>query len=232
MARGLPDALMVTVAVEVAEPEALVAVRVQVVVAVGVTAVEPLAEVEVKVPGVMAMLVAPVVTQLSVLLAPALMLVGSAVKDVMVGMGGGALTVTMAVAVVEPEALVAVSVQVVVAVGVTVREPLAAVEVKVPGVMAMVVAPVVAQLSVLPAPELMLVGLAAKDVMVGLGEAGGRFDDAMVLPQPARPAQVSRRRAAAKKLRAAEWPCDRKGYQANGGGKSIWPPFVALFQPV
>lgn len=54
-------------------------------VAVGLTLVEPVADVDVKVPGVMAMLVAPVTIQLSVLLAPELMLVGSAVKEAMVG---------------------------------------------------------------------------------------------------------------------------------------------------
>ena len=79
------------------------------VVAVGLTLVEPLAEVEVNVPGVMAMLVAPVVTQLSVLLAPDAMLAGLAAKDVIVGLLG-AVTVTVAVAVTEPAALVAVSV--------------------------------------------------------------------------------------------------------------------------
>ena len=57
----------------------------------------------------MAMLVAPVVTQLSVLLAPDAMLAGLAVKDVIVGLLG-AVTVTVAVAVTEPAALVAVSV--------------------------------------------------------------------------------------------------------------------------
>lgn len=38
----------------------------------------------------------------------------------------------------------------------------------VPGVMAILVAPVVAQLSVLPEPEVMLVGLAMNELMVGL----------------------------------------------------------------
>jgi hypothetical protein len=47
--------------------------------------VEPLADVDVNVPGVMARLVAPAATQLSVLLVPELMLVGLAVKDVIVG---------------------------------------------------------------------------------------------------------------------------------------------------
>ena len=80
------------------------------VVAVGLTLVEPLAAVEVKVPGVIAMLVAPLVTQLRVLLEPGVMLVGLAVKELMVGLLGGALTVTVAVDVTEPAPLVAVSV--------------------------------------------------------------------------------------------------------------------------
>ena len=79
-------------------------------VAVGLTVVEPLAVVEVNVPGVMAMLVAPLVTQLRVLLEPGVMLVGLAVKELMVGLLGGALTVTVAVDVTEPAPLVAVSV--------------------------------------------------------------------------------------------------------------------------
>ena len=78
---------------------------------VGLTLVEPLADVEVKVPGVMAMLVAPVVLQLSVLAEPELMLAGLAVKELMVGFAPVVpVTVTVAVAVVEPDALVAVSV--------------------------------------------------------------------------------------------------------------------------
>ncbi len=51
----------------------------------GLTLVEPLAEVDVKVPGVMAMLAAPVVTQLSVLATPKLTAGGVAVNEVMVG---------------------------------------------------------------------------------------------------------------------------------------------------
>jgi len=81
-----------------------------VVVAVGLTLVEPLAAVEVKVPGVMAMLVAPLVAQLSVLLEPDVMLVGLAVKVLMVGLVGAGFTVTIAVAVMEPAALVIVRV--------------------------------------------------------------------------------------------------------------------------
>jgi hypothetical protein len=81
-----------------------------VVVAVGLTVVEPLAAVEVKVPGVMAMLVAPLVAQLSVLLVPEVMLVGLAVKELMVCFVGAGFTVMVAVAVMEPAALVTVRV--------------------------------------------------------------------------------------------------------------------------
>ncbi len=71
---------------------------------------EPLADVDVNVPGVMARLVAPVVTQLSVLLEPEFMLAGFAVNEVIVGLLAATVTVTVAVAVTEPAALVAVSV--------------------------------------------------------------------------------------------------------------------------
>jgi hypothetical protein len=80
-----------------------------VVVAVGLTLVEPLANVEVNVPGVIAMLVAPLVVQLNVLVDPELMLVGLAVKDLMVGLLA-AFTVTVTVDVTEPALFVAVSV--------------------------------------------------------------------------------------------------------------------------
>jgi hypothetical protein len=80
-----------------------------VVVAVGLTLVEPLADVDVNVPGVMAILVAAVVAQLSVLLEPEVILVGRAVKVLMVGLLA-AFTVTVRVDVVEPAALVAVRV--------------------------------------------------------------------------------------------------------------------------
>jgi hypothetical protein len=84
-----------------------------VVVAVGLTLIEPLGKVDVNVPGVMAILVAPVVAQLSVLLEPEVMLVGLAVKELIVGLLGGlpgVLTVTVSVDVADPAALVAVNV--------------------------------------------------------------------------------------------------------------------------
>jgi hypothetical protein len=80
------------------------------VVAVGLTVVEPVADVEVNMPGVMTILVAPVTVQLNVLLDPELMLVGFAVKELMVGLLAWAVTVTAAIDVVEPVALVAVNV--------------------------------------------------------------------------------------------------------------------------
>jgi hypothetical protein len=57
---------------------------------------------------------------------------------------------------------------VVVTVGLTLVEPVAEVDVNVPGVMAMFVAPVVAQPRVLLEPEVILVGLAVKELTVGL----------------------------------------------------------------
>ena len=72
--------------------------------------VVPLAAAEVNVPGVMAMLVAPVVTQLNVLLEPSLIVPGLAVNEVMTGLLTAAFTVTVTVAVTEPDAFVAVSV--------------------------------------------------------------------------------------------------------------------------
>jgi hypothetical protein len=80
-----------------------------VVVAVGLTLVEPLANADVNVPGEMAILVAPLVAQLSVLLEPEVILVGLAVNELMVGLFA-VVTVTVSVDVVEPAALVAVNV--------------------------------------------------------------------------------------------------------------------------
>ena len=79
------------------------------VVAVGLTLVEPLTDVDVKVPGVMAMLVAPVVAQLNVLLEPEVILEGLAPKELIIGLPD-LPTVTVSVDVAEPAVLVAVSV--------------------------------------------------------------------------------------------------------------------------
>jgi hypothetical protein len=113
------------------------------------------------------MLVAPVAANASVLLVPSGMLVGLAVNEVMIG--SGTVTVTLAVAVTEPLGLVAVSVYVVVAVGVTTSVPLTAVDVNVPGVMATLVAFVVANASVLLDPVVMPAGLAVNELICGIG---------------------------------------------------------------
>ena len=79
------------------------------VVAVGLTLVEPLAAAEVNVPGVIPILVAPLVAQLNLLLAPEVILEGLAVKKLIVGLPV-VFTVTVSVDMAEPAALVAVSV--------------------------------------------------------------------------------------------------------------------------
>jgi hypothetical protein len=77
-------------------------------------------------------------------------------------------------------------------------EPLADVDVNVPGVMAILVAPAAAQLSVLLVPELMLVGSAVKEVIVGT-EPFPEGPDEVVAPQPARPTQANRMRTSAQR---------------------------------
>ena len=80
----------------------------------------------------------------------------------------------------------------VVAVGFTLVEPLADAEVKVPGVMAMLVAPDAAQLSVLLVPELTLVGFAVKVEIIGTTLVPEGEVDELFEPQPTSPPQVSR----------------------------------------
>ena len=158
-------------------------------VAAGLTFVEPLADVDVKVPGVMAMLVAPVTAQLSELLEPGVMSAGLAVKVLMAGLLCAAVTVTVCVEVTDPAAFVAVRVYVVVAAGLMLAEPLAAVEVKVPGVMAMLVAPETDQLSLLLDPEAMLAGFAMKEAICGAVPCGAGVLWEVAAAQPARAAQ-------------------------------------------
>ena len=78
----------------------------------------------------------------------------------------------------------------VVTVGFIVVEPLADVEVKVPGVMAILVAPAATQLSVLLVPEFMLVGFATKDVIIGPDPFDDEFDE--LEPQPSSPSNKMR----------------------------------------
>jgi hypothetical protein len=87
---------------------------------------------------------------------------------------------------------------VVVAVGFTFVEPLADADMNVPGVMAILVAPGAAQCSVLLAPELMLVGLAAKAVTVGNEPFADGELGAVPEPHPVRPAHHQRSSAMAQ----------------------------------
>lgn len=59
------------------------------------------------------------------------------------------------------------------AVGLTLVEPLAKVDVNVPGAIEIAVAPLVAQRSVVLAPEFIVFGLAPNDVIVGTLPCGG-----------------------------------------------------------
>jgi hypothetical protein len=87
MVSGPPalTAATVTVTLEDTDPKELTTDRVYVVVDAGLTDTEPLALVDVNVPGVMEILAAPLLIQLSVVLEPGLMLAGLALNDVMVG---------------------------------------------------------------------------------------------------------------------------------------------------
>jgi len=61
---------------------------------------------------------------------------------------------------------------VVVTVGLTIAEPLAYLDLNLPGVMTTLVAPFVDQLSVLLEPEVIVVGLAAKELIFGRASTG------------------------------------------------------------
>jgi len=92
---------------------------------------------------------------------------------------------------------------VVVAVGLMLVEPLADVDVNVPGVMARLVAPADAQLSVLLVPEFMLVGFAVKEVIVGAEPFPEDELDELV-PQPSSPTQTARIRTREQRCTAEE----------------------------
>jgi hypothetical protein len=77
------------------------------------------------------------------------------------------VSVTLADAVTDPAALVAVKTYVVVVSGLTFTVPVAEVDARFPGAMFSVVAPEVVQLSVLMPPSVMLVGFALNELIVG-----------------------------------------------------------------
>jgi hypothetical protein len=74
-----------------------------------------------------------------------------------------------------------------------VAEPLADVDVNVPGVMAILEAPTVAQLSVLLAPAFTLVGFAANEVIVGMDTFPEGELEELDNPQFTRPTQANKR---------------------------------------
>jgi hypothetical protein len=82
---------------------------------------------------------------------------------------------------------------VVVADGLTLVEPLGDVELKLPGEIWMLVAPVADQLSVVLAPEWMLAGLAAKEEIAGAEPLPGGVLEEPTVAQPA--TKIKRQRA-------------------------------------
>ena len=94
-----------------------------------------------------------------------------------------------------------------VAVGLTLVEPLADTEVKVPGVMAIVVAPFVSQISVALAPGSMPVGLALKEVMAGIVPL---LPDELDEPQPGNPARHNKTRISTQGPATDKRPANEK----------------------
>jgi len=92
----------------------------------------------------------------------------------------------------------------VVAVGLTFVEPLADVDVNVPGVMAMEFAPFVAQFSVVLAPEFMLAGFAVKDMTVGTEPLPGGWLDELIALQLVSAKLAIRARTRAQRFRPGE----------------------------
>lgn len=103
---------------------------------------------------------------------------------VMLSAPPAAVTVTIVVEVTAPEAFAAVKVYVVVTEGLTLVDPSLAVDVKVPGDTVTLVAPVLAQLSVLLPPAAMLAGLAVNALITGLLTAAVTVTVAVAVADP------------------------------------------------
>src|SRR5208282_1027857 len=103
-------------------------------------------------------------------------------------------------------------------------EPLADVDVNVPGVMAILVAPAAVQLSVLLAAEFIVVGFAVKEVIVGAELfPEGELDE--VMPQPASPAQANRTRTNEQRSSPDELSPEELGlFRRNGLVESMRNP--------
>jgi hypothetical protein len=100
--------------------------------------------------------------------------------------------------------------------------------VNVPGEIFKLVAPVAAQLSVLLPPELMLAGLATKDVIAGAVPFPGEVPDEPTEPQPARPRQIHRLRTKAQRSSPERWnPRHLSLFPQNELGNSMRSPSAA-----
>jgi hypothetical protein len=112
-------------------------------------------------------------------------------------------------------------------------EPLADVDVNVPGVMATFVAPAAAQLTVLLVPEFTLVGFAVKDVIVGTEAFSVDELDEPPDAHPARPTQAINkirttvRRCSPEEMRRGEWSL----LIQKDLGESMGSPFLAVVHP-
>ena len=113
------------------------------------------------------------------------------------------------------------------AVGLRLVEPLADADVNVPGVMAMLVAPVAAQLSVLLAPELMLAGFAVKAAITGAETLPEDQLDEFPETQPVTAAQVKRTRTSAQSFSPKELSRRELNlFLPNESGEFIKDPFI------
>jgi hypothetical protein len=139
--------------------------------------------------------------------------------------------VTVAEDVVVPDVLLTASVYVVVDVGLTLVEPVADADVSVPGVIAMLVAPVVTQLSVLAEPELIPAGFAVNDLIAGADPAVGPVAvESGVLPeppQPVTPINASRARITVQWASPAELRAELTARLTQEVGESKRNPSVA-----
>lgn len=95
-----------------------------------------------------------------------------------------------------------------VALGVTVVEPFAIVDVKPPGLMPMLVAPLALQLSMLLAPALMADGVASNELIVGIAGVTGLdgFDVPAQFVRPIIAASIRKKRACVGRARKGR-PC-------------------------
>jgi hypothetical protein len=116
----------------------------------------------------------------------------------------------------------------VVAVGLMLVEPVADLDVNVPGVMAILVAPVAAQLSVLVEPEFMLAGSAVNEVIAGT-EPFPEDELDEVEPQPASPIDANRMRTSARRSSPEELsPLQLSLFLQNELFESMRNPLVAV----